>query len=615
MQLTGKVHIVCCDLPQAVALAAADLANDLHHVLGVPGQLSSEGAIRIALDPALGDAEAWRIDVQEDRIAITGSDTLGAVFGIYQFAERMLGVDPLWYWKDVLPEPREVIELAPQIITSTPATFRFRGWFVNDEDLLTEWRTDTGDRFIRYPFYAKVVHPQIIDRVCEALLRTGGNMIIPASFCDIMNPPEATLVEQCVKRGLYVTQHHIEALGVSHFGFENYWQARGEDRTFEYFTEPDKVRECWHAHAARWWEIAGEQVIWQLGLRGKGDRPAWHHIEGITEENAGDFINQAMRDQLDIIRQIDTRPTPPATTTLWLEGAKLMAQGALSIPDEVAVIFADHGPTETMQADFDQTPRDPHTNYGAYYHVAFWSRGPHLTQGTRPAKLKREFDRMAAKGDTHYAIVNVANVREHVLGIEAAMACMNDLENYDPDRHINHFAGKLAPLYRDLLDAFVDVTSDGYLKDGCLWEMIRYGSKMVIKGDTFSPFEKYCREAYGMDDPSSLPAKLDESAEQFDAIVQAFDHADIPQREQGFRMANLKVQAIILRGFSRATAAVMRAFDDRSVLDQAIAELEHILQLRTTAEYGKWEHWYRGDRKEDVAGVLQLIIQSQESSV
>jgi len=265
------------------------------------------------------------------------------------------------------------------------------------------------------------VHPAIIDAACEALLRLGGNLIIPASFLDIMNPAEAALVQTCVKRGLYVSQHHIEPLGVSHFGFENYMRARGREASFQYLTDPDAVRECWRAYAQRWAEVAGDRAVWQLGLRGKGDRPVWQHVEGITRGNGGQYISQAMRDQRDIVRQVDPRTHPPMTTTLWLEGSELMAEGKLTIPADVAIIFADEGFSQTMQADFAQTPRDPQRDYGVYCHVGFWSRGPHLAQGIRPRKLRDEFRKIIDKRDTHYAIFNVCNIREHVLGIEAAM--------------------------------------------------------------------------------------------------------------------------------------------------------------------------------------------------
>ena len=49
--------------------------------------------------------------------------------------------------------------------------------------------------------------------VLETAVRLGINLIIPASFVDIHNPPEENLIRMAVERGLYVSQHHVEPLG------------------------------------------------------------------------------------------------------------------------------------------------------------------------------------------------------------------------------------------------------------------------------------------------------------------------------------------------------------------------------------------------------------------
>ena len=235
------------------------------------------------------------------------------------FSRECLGVDPYWYFKDLLPQQRKSVTVRCGLLLSKKPTFRYRGWFVNDEDLLTEWKNDGGKRFIDYPFYQQVTHVDILDRLFEALLRAGGNLVIPASFVDVMNEPEARLIRRATERGLYVTQHHIEPLGVSHYGFENYWKAKGKKYDFAYGSQPDQVREVWKAFAERWHELAGDKVIWQLGLRGKADRAIWHSDKSVDQSDAGTFISRAIAEQWEIVRSVDPRPLPPATTTLWLE--------------------------------------------------------------------------------------------------------------------------------------------------------------------------------------------------------------------------------------------------------------------------------------------------------
>src|SRR5690606_35932700 len=138
-------------------------------------------------------------------------------------------------------------------------------------DLLTEWYLDGGQRDIDYPFYSRVVSPKASARVFEALLRLQYNLVIPASFVDIRNPDEARLIDEVTRRGLFVSMHHVEPMGVSGFGFLNYWRDHDQDVPFSYARHPDKFAIVWEEYARRWAEYPN--VIWQIGLRGIADRP------------------------------------------------------------------------------------------------------------------------------------------------------------------------------------------------------------------------------------------------------------------------------------------------------------------------------------------------------
>ena len=47
---------------------------------------------------------------------------------------------------------------------------------------------------------------------------------------------------------------------------------------------------------------------------------------------------------------------------------------------------------------------------------------------------------MVAKGDTAYAIINVCNVREHVLGIQAATEIISDYPSWSEPEFWNRFS-------------------------------------------------------------------------------------------------------------------------------------------------------------------------------
>jgi hypothetical protein len=411
-----------------------------------------------------------------------------------------------------------------------------------------------------------------------------------------MNPPEAALVRRAVDRGLYVTQHHVEPLGVSHFGFETYWKNRGQKAVFSYVNDADRVRRTWTAYARRWRELAGDQVVWQLGLRGRGDRPVWASDKSVKESEAGALVSRALADQWAVVRAVDPRPAPPATTTLWMEGADLMRRGLLEFPPGITVVFADEGRTQMLQDDFRQTRRVKQHTYGVYYHLAFWAQGPHLVQGTPPERLKRNFDALLARGDTHYALVNVSNVREHVLGIAAVMEIMQSGTAWDDRDFLRRWSGPaLHDAYRELLASFVELPGDQLLQDGtcCVFAqrlLGALGKRQAAPAETATP---------------GLADSLARSIARLDRLVRSYPAQQIPARQRSFYDFHLRTQAAMLRQYYAYVRELLLSFDDRKHLGSAAAELERLLQVRQPAAAGKWADWYRGDKKENLPLLLE----------
>ncbi len=577
-----------------VRLAAADLAADFGRITGTPGRVvaaSASAPIELKFDPGLAGPEAWRVEVRERGVVVAGSDPLGLVFGVYAFAERCLGVDPLWFWKSLPPAPRASVALEPRTFASAPPRFRYRGWFINDEDLLTEFGRSNGPRHIDYPFYARVIDPAVAERIYEALLRLGGNLVIPASFVDILNEPEADLVRRAAARGLYVSQHHVEPLGVSHFGFENYWRARGEKRQFRFSTDPDSVRAVWRAHAARWHELAGDRVIWQLGMRGRGDRPIWVDDPAIDRASGGAFISRAMADQADIVRAVDPRPEPPMTSTLFLEGAELMAAGELRFPAGTTVVFADHGPSQELQRDFELAPRLPAYRYGAYYHVAFWRRGPHLIPGVAPERIRGLFRQLEARGATAYAIANVSNLREHVLGAHvfirtawhgAARPLAATLDEFGP--------AELRPLFDAFFGALIRRADGEWLQDGTCVD----AAESFLRASNRDASAASLRKRFDL-------AAVDAAAARLDTLAAA-GLAPIPERWRPWADGHIRVQAAHLAHLYRVVSAL-----GRNQPAAAARAVEQALAVRAALATGPWQGWYTGDRKADWPGVLARL--------
>ena len=325
-------------------------------------------------------------------------------------------------------------------IAQNEPTFKFRGGFINDEDLLTEWKNGGGERYIDYRYYGQVVHPDVIQRVFETMLRLRLNLVIPASFVDIRNPPEERLVAEAAKRGLFVSMHHIEPLGVSAFAYQNYWKERGEEPLFSFYSEREKIIQTWQEYARRWAEYPN--VIWQVGLRGIADRPMWMADPGVPQSDAdrGTIISEAIRVQSEIIDTLVQNPI--LSTTLWAEGAGLNQEGHLTFPDSVIIVFADNSPGWKWQQDFYQTKRDPANAYGVYYHHQLWGSGPHLVQAVPPQKTYAMFQEAIEHNASEYAIMNISNLREFALGLEASTEMLYDMDAFQPDTFMHDWFGR-----------------------------------------------------------------------------------------------------------------------------------------------------------------------------
>ncbi|AHF94510.1 hypothetical protein OPIT5_18410 [Opitutaceae bacterium TAV5] len=665
--------------PACLRYAVADLASDLgkisgcvHAVRPLPPSPGNDSPIIVAgtsrnpalrafaaangIDIATLDApdacERFRIQIlptpaacdrgadgsRNATIFLCGSDERGAMWAVYEFCERFLGVDPLYLWTDNAPARQPVLDLPPGIHEDQPRTFRYRGWFINDEDLLSDWRDGGGTRDIDYPFYHQVVHPDVMMRVIETALRLKQNLLIPASFLDITNPAEETLVRLATERGLFVSQHHIEPLGVSHFALERYWRARGRPTPPSYVTEPDLVRETWRHYAARWARYPG--VVWQLGLRGRGDQPVWDSDSQVAAdmEARGALISCAIADQHAIVREALGHDNFVSTSTLWKEGTTLHNAGFLKFPGDTIVLFADtlqtpraaggqHFYAQHWGDDFYSVTHRPGHAYGIYYHVAVWRSGPHLAQGVPPAKIHQVVGEAIARGDTALAITNVANLREVVLGIRLAAALTWDFPAFQPEPFLNAWcerqfgnaaARDAARLYEKFNDAFPSLPTedgghralwhDGAMRESgiaCLDAIERSGESPDLWRENFTPetvgnLKKWTAHSLG-----GWTAALSLAREIAPRI---------PPGRASFFHHHFEVQAAIMIGLAEWLSGLLRAFDasmsetknagaaagsDRVVreLEIAATALDRAIAIRTASETGQWRHWYRGDHK------------------
>lgn len=651
--------------PECVRLAAQDLIGDVKAVTGQAPALvpraDDAGVVLVSLSqpesaavlnqlaPGFGDAlrgkwEAYRVETLGDRLIICGSDERGTMFGLYDFIEHYLGIDPLSAWTSRPPPKRPILAWDGVKLESAGPSFRFRGWFINDEDLLTEWKESGGKRRIDYPYYGQVISRDIIRAIAGSLVRSRCNLIIPASFVDILNPPEEALIQECARRGVFVSQHHVEPLGVSAFSYFNYWKQRGRDLKYSYFSHPAEVREVWTVYARKW--AAYPNVIWQLGLRGIADRPMWMADPNTPQSDAdrGRLISAAMAAQVKILDDVCPGKPRYLSTTLWAEGSALNQQGLLTIPEGTIAVFADNSPGWKWQADFHSTPRNPANRYGVYYHHALIGSGPHLAQVPSP---RQTFDCLKAamdKGAGTYAIFNVSNLREFVLGIDASAKMTWDIRAFDPDAWFTDWihtrfpsrADEIRRAYQAYFDAWqihpeqqVPFLMDGQMFSAGnslltqLAKWLKTGAPLAPKTEKAPPHPPGDAFWSALSDthPRALPRaetirRLGIQRQGLERALQLAQSASatLPSSEAAFLRDNLIHQSAIMIPTCEwlkelLVAAEAAGQGDRSACAKALGRAETVFaQLPVLAEsycQGDWTNWYRGCKKLNIAATLQ----------
>jgi len=161
---------------------------------------------------------------KEQVLAIAGSNVRGTIFGIYDFEQKNMGVDPLWFWADHEPPTKGELIFDDRINFASlkEPTWKYRGWSPNDHPQLIEWMQTGLVQRARYGRYMFVIHPEVFDRLHEAALRLKMNMFT-WYFIDIDWQPDRDQLQRTVDRGLFITQHQMEGLGADAGFWDHYW--------------------------------------------------------------------------------------------------------------------------------------------------------------------------------------------------------------------------------------------------------------------------------------------------------------------------------------------------------------------------------------------------------
>lgn len=644
------------DEPSPLRLAVETLVGDFSKVTGVkPGIISvldennrqptiviinrETNGLDLPLDKLrpLDGFESHRVWVDEknNRIYLDGKDMRGAIYAVYTFAEKFLGVPPLWFWSSwepvhkkeiVIPKDTDIFFTSPQV--------RYRSWLPNDTDLYSYW---------------KHLSDENNEIVYETLLRLKLNTFEDAGLA---YPGIGQGMQMCKKYGIVVTSHHMYMLNTTFGNWDKYWKnVRKVDKVPPLtLANIDKLKELWE-YGAQTVVESGVENIWNIAFRGSGDQPFWILFPDAPEDEAAraEVINEMLQVQVEIIKKYSKEENPYIRITFYDEMADLINRGLVTPPSNENMIWTfcsgrrDHYPYDDIQTF---NPRSP-VKLGYYMNLQFTSTGSHLAPAEGPWKMEFNYRYVNSKSPLYLSVVNSGNFREYMYTMTANAKLLWDYESFDADKWNREYAAQyfgekyadeVANLYKDYFYAFwTQRKSDfpGGMERQFIFQDQRYARAIGYIGADFFNFNpKPLPDFYGYErvlgrvfrivpEDNGVETQVDALLVGMEASAQKF--ADVTKRaeklkpkldgrHQQFFYDNLLGYSIFMEHLSKTLYHYTYAYKhqaDKLVLVEhlrkALTEMNLAKDALYLSQHGAFEEWYKNDQKFNIPTVIQTI--------
>lgn len=375
------------------------------------------------------------LDGVEKALVIAGSDRRGTAYGLLSVSES-IGVSPWYWWADVPVKRHEEVWVGGDCASAAPS-IKYRGIFINDEDWgLKPWSTynyerDLGD-----------IGPKTYARVCELLLRLGGNMLAPAMHsCTgaFYSHPESKLVADTF--GIIITTSHCEPLLLNNAALSE-WDSR-RDGSWDYMTNSKTIKDKWENRLN---EAACYENIYTMAMRGVHDAGL---VTDIPLDQKVPLLEQVIADQRDML----VKHTGKAVTDIpqifvpYKETMDIYDNG-LKVPDDITIVWVDdnYGYFKKVSND-DERKRSG--GAGVYYHLSYLG-APHdylWICTTPPVLMYEELKKAYDTGADRYWLLNVGDIKPMELGIQTFFEMACDINRFDAKSVNEHQAKFLASVF------------------------------------------------------------------------------------------------------------------------------------------------------------------------
>lgn len=558
-------------------------------------------------------------------LVIAGSDERGAMYGLYEVSERLFGTDPMKFWTDAVPRKvtRAGWKYTDRLSHGTP-TFKFRGWFVNDEHALLGWHHHAGeDNSIKAEDWAEIF---------ETICRMRGNFY---TLIEYGETPDSASLQLANDRGLYVTGSHMHMLITNtSYAFDpgpHTWtwdrfceKTYGKRYSYSWVTQRDKILRFWEEEGVK--RHKDHRALWTVGLKGANDTD-FHENDSsapLTVLDRARLTNKAIRLQQEIVER-----NLPGTDPIYMIANRndLFDQyltGELDFPENTHILW----PDDPSFGVFRKLPEKKHfendKHHGIFFHLTFCDN--HWVQWYPLAGVQHELVKAVRAGAVSMAEFNVGDIREIPLKIAMAMDLAYDArpwlenENYWRNftdewiarqygmRHPEHLT-KLLSRYWDLempvrsMIILERMSQYTILDEAILEKIAGAEDKRQAMVDYVRSIDVPTGGRYGKMGKEELWKNAPEWNRLWEDANSLVPEIVLERRQFYYDFVLLQIATSRLMNlwggelFKAFDAIASERFDEAAdYLDKAKEYVQDLVKARTEAEHGKWKGWFDGDQ-------------------
>ena len=537
-------------------------------------------------------------------LIIAGSDDRGAMYGLYEVSERLLGTDPQKFWTDAVPHRVSNSVWNQGRIVQGPPTFKFRGWFVNDEHALLGWHHREGED--------NSIKPEDWAEIFETICRMRGNFY---TLIEYGQTPDSASLRLANDRGLYVTGSHMHMLITNtSYAFDPgphtwTWDAfcekvYGKRYPYSWITQREKILRFWEEEGVK--RHKDHLAIWTVGLKGANDTD-FHENDSTAPRSVVErarLTNEAIRIQTEIVER-----NLPGTEPLYMIANRndLFDQyltGELQFPENTCILW----PDDPSFGVFRLLPEEKHLAkdplHGIFFHLTFCDN--HWVQWYPMSGVQHELVKAVRAGAVSMAEFNVGDIREIPLKTAMAMDLAYDARPWLTDtEHWRTFTdawiarqyGMRNPSHlTDLLVRYWDLEAILKKIDGATDKrraMVEYVRSIEVP--TGGRYGKIGREELWRNAPAweQLWKEANALTPKIRSDRRRFYYDFVLLQIATSRLMNLW-GGELLRAFDAIGAERFAEAADH--LEKAKGYVKELVECRARAEHGKWKGWFDGDQ-------------------